>query len=112
MARVSLVKLHRDEWHWRKFIIGLGNGFLSSGIYIHITVWCNKVTISWIYILEIDGLVKDNSNCIADAFGVTAALHQVMDVLNKLLILRINMALIKWVYPQILSTHNKQQCIH
>ena len=32
-----------------------------------------------------------------------------MDVLNQLLILCINTALMKWVYPQILSTHNKQQ---
>ena len=35
-----------------------------------------------------------------------------MDVLNQLLILCINTALIKWVYPQILSTHNKQQYIN
>ena len=34
-----------------------------------------------------------------------------MDVLNQLLILCINTALIEWVYPQILSTHNKQQYI-
>ena len=34
-----------------------------------------------------------------------------MGVLNQLLILCINTALIKWVYPQILSTHNKQQYI-
>ena len=34
-----------------------------------------------------------------------------MDVLNQLLILCINTALIKWVYPQILSTDNKQQNI-
>ena len=35
-----------------------------------------------------------------------------MDVLNQLLILCINTALIKWMYPQISSTHNKQQYIN
>ena len=34
-----------------------------------------------------------------------------MDVLNQLLILCINTTLIKWVYPQNLSTRNKQQYI-
>ena len=34
-----------------------------------------------------------------------------MDVLNQLLILCINTPLIKWVYPQNLSTRNKQQYI-
>ena len=63
------------------------------------------------YILEIDGLVQDNSNCIADALELLPPCTNSWDVLNQLLILCINTALIKWVYPQNLSTHNKQQYI-
>ena len=63
------------------------------------------------YIMEIDGLVQDNSNCIADALELLQPCTKSWDVLIKLLILCINTALIKWVYPQILSTHNKQQYI-
>ena len=59
------------------------------------------------YILEIDGLVQNNCNCIADALELQQPCTNSWDVLNKLLILSINTALIKWVYPQILSTHNK-----
>ena len=59
------------------------------------------------YIMEIDGLVQDNSNCIADTLELLQPCTKSWDVLNKLLILSINTALIKWVYPQILLTHNK-----
>ena len=63
------------------------------------------------YILEIDALVQDNSNCIADALELLQPCTNSRDVLNQLFILCINTALIKWVYPQNLSTHNKQQYI-
>ena len=59
------------------------------------------------YILEIDGLVQDNSNCIAGALELLQPCTSSWDVLNQLLILCINTALIEWVYSQILSTHNK-----
>ena len=51
------------EW---KVIIGSGNGFLRR---VHTFMSPCGVTRPQLvkYILEIDGLVQDNSNCIADA---------------------------------------------